>query len=291
MLAWLTHNQRRSATVKHIISAIAAAVVIIPGLALNGIAGPARAAKQIAHLEWLPMVSGSACVISPSCPATENSIPVRRGIRLDSSSHTEIRLDGRFQDLYGTAYLDDDSATYASIYLDFVDTSDSAKRVTLLHIRVFRDRGVPFAFSVRGVRDLLIDPSGDNGHAMADIVASVATDAPAAQPATHPGAVTPRYPANGTPVPAGSRVLFTWKPYPGAAIYALHIWLTHRPGAKPLPAGVPVAASATASGHTSYTWNDRGFPSGTYQCAILPLDATGNAIGTWSQPVQFAIVG
>jgi hypothetical protein len=275
--------------VKRLISAIAAAV-IIPGIALSGLAGPARAAKQVAHLEWLPMVSGSACAISPTCPAVSNGNKVSRGLRLDSSSHAEIRLDGRFQDLYGTIYTDDATHPYANGSVQFTDTSDPNVHINLLNVPT-GNAGVPFAISVRGVHVIYISIVNNNYHEVVDVVASVATDAPAAQPARHPGAVTPLYPASGTPVPAGSKVLFTWKPYPGAAIYALHIWLTHRTGAKPLPAGVPVAASGTVRGRASYTWSDSGFPSGTYQYAILPLDAAGNAIGSWSQPVQIAIVG
>ena len=252
----------------------------------------ARATGGIAHLEWLPLISGSACSISATCPAVSNGNRVGRGLRIDSTSHTTIRLDGRWSTVYGTLYFDDSSSSGITIGVTFVDVSTSIPQ-TLVQLQVSRSTGgVPFAFSVRGVKELLISPSSYY-HGVLDVVGSAASDQPAPQPA-HPTtsrpSVVPITPTGNTFEPFDSRVLFNWHPFAGADNYALQLWLTKRSGSTPLGHATPLTFSATVHGATLYAWNDHGFPQGEYNYRLLPLDGLGNPIGDWSAPVHFTIV-
>jgi len=252
----------------------------------------ARATGGIAHLEWLPLISSSACSISATCPAVSNGNRVGRGLRIDSTSHATIRLDGRWSTVYGTLYFDDSSESNAALEVSFVDVSATAQQ-TLLQLQVTRSTGgVPFAFSVRGVKDLLINPPSYY-HGVLDLVGSAASDQPAPQPA-HPAssrpAVVPISPTGNTFEPFDSRVLFDWHPFAGADNYALQLWLTKRAGSAALWHATPLTFSATVHGATLYAWNDHGFPQGEYDYRLLPLDGLGNPIGDWSTPAHFTIV-
>jgi hypothetical protein len=101
--------------------------------------------------------------------------------------------------------------------------------------------------------------------------------------------VVPRFPTGNAGVPAESKVLFAWKPFPRATNYAIHIWLVGLSGSAVLTPTTPFSFSGSVYHKTSYTWNDRGFPPGTYQYSLLPLDDSGHNLAGWSTPVQFTI--
>lgn len=100
----------------------------------------------------------------------------------------------------------------------------------------------------------------------------------------------PLYPIGNTGVPADSKVLFAWKPYTGAVNYTFHIWLVKQSGTVALTPATPNTASTTIFRKTSYTWTNHGFLAGTYQYALMPLDANGNTLAGWSRPAQIQIV-
>jgi hypothetical protein len=101
--------------------------------------------------------------------------------------------------------------------------------------------------------------------------------------------IVPRFPTGNAGVSAGSKVLFAWQPFPRATNYAIHIWLVGLSGSAVLTPTTPFSFSGSVYHKTSYTWNDRGFPPGTYQYSLLPLDDGGHNLAGWSTPVQFTI--
>lgn len=102
--------------------------------------------------------------------------------------------------------------------------------------------------------------------------------------------VMPIAPTAGVPVAAGSKVVFLWKPFRGAANYALHIWLVKQAGTVTVGPGIPTEFSTTIYGRTDYGWNDQRFLPGSYQYSLLPLDRHGNPLAGWSKAVQFQVV-
>jgi len=84
-------------------------------------------------------------------------------------------------------------------------------------------------------------------------------------------------------------VLFGWQSFPGAANYAFHIWMVSQSGSATISGSTPLTFAATVHSKTSYTWDDHGFLPGTYQYALLPLDAKGKALAGWSAPVQITV--
>jgi len=104
-----------------------------------------------------------------------------------------------------------------------------------------------------------------------------------------PTAVVSRYPAANAGVPANSKVLVGWNAFPGATNYLFHVWVVNTDASATITAKTPLAFSATVYHSTKYTWDDTGFPTGTYQYALLPLDARGKALAGWSAPTQITI--
>ena len=102
--------------------------------------------------------------------------------------------------------------------------------------------------------------------------------------------VVSRYPTVGAGVPANSKVLVGWQSFPSASNYLFHVWVTSTDASVTLTAKTPLAFSATVYHSISYTWDDTGFPTGTYQYALLPLDAKGKALAGWSAPTQITSV-
>jgi len=101
--------------------------------------------------------------------------------------------------------------------------------------------------------------------------------------------VVPRYPTSNAGVPANSKVLVGWQPFPGARNYLFHVWVVNIDASATITAKTPLAFSATVYHGAKYTWDDTGFPTGTYQYALLPLDAKSKALAGWSAPTQITI--
>ncbi len=138
---------------------------------------------------------------------------------------------------------------------------------------------------MRGVQFLTMSLDGRLADVANDIVGT-ATTGPLA-----PTRVTPQYPTGGAGVPANSRVQVAWQPFPGAANYLFRVWLVspHRPVT--LTSRTPVTVSTLVYHATTYTWNNAGYPAGSYQYQILPLNERGTALGVWSEPITITVFG
>jgi hypothetical protein len=113
--------------------------------------------------------------------------------------------------------------------------------------------------------------------------------APAPGAATTGKYVSLLYPTGNAGLPPNSPVRFAWKPFANAHNYLLHIWIVKQSGSVPITPTTRVTLSTLVYGKTTYTWNDRNFPAGTYAYAVLPLDADGNALAPWSPAAQMNI--
>jgi hypothetical protein len=122
----------------------------------------------------------------------------------------------------------------------------------------------------------------DGGEAVMDIVGAVV--------GSSSGQVIPSYPATNAIIPANTSVVFLWHGFPGAAAYLLHVWMVKQSGKTTLTVTSRVSLSTLVVGHTSYTWDDKGFLPGTYQYDLMPLDRYGNALAGKSGPIQFTVV-
>jgi hypothetical protein len=111
--------------------------------------------------------------------------------------------------------------------------------------------------------------------------------APTPKPGT--GQVVPLSPLGDAHITPNTAVRFAWKPFAGAQGYLLHIWIVRQTGSVALTATTAATLSTLVFGQASYSWNDRGFLAGTYAYALLPLDANGNALATWSPASQFTL--
>src|SRR5437764_3973260 len=58
--------------------------------------------------------------------------------------------------------------------------------------------------------------------------------------------VVPRFPTGNAGVPADSKALFAWQPFPRATNYAIHIWLVGLSGSAVLTPTTPFSFSGSA---------------------------------------------
>jgi hypothetical protein len=227
-------------------------------------------------------------VISPSQPASYHGRPITHGIQIPGSdsgeAHVRYQLGLRYVQLFGAIYGDDKNTATGS-YFDVYDTSHTVdlSQARLLYRYEFKeaDGSAKFNIDVRGVNFITLRPEGGS---MWDLVAYLSTGTLA------PTQVKPLYPIRNTGVPAGSRVLFGWQPFPGAANYIFHIWLVKSSGNQPFTPATPASLSVTIHGKTTYTWDDHGFLPGIYQYDLLPLDSKGTSLAAWSNLQQITLV-
>ena len=90
-------------------------------------------------------------------------------------------------------------------------------------------------------------------------------------------------------MPANSKVLVGWNAFPGATSYLFHVWVVGADASATITAKTPLTFATTVYRSTKYTWDDTGFPTGTYQYALLPLDAKGKALAGWGAPTPITI--
>jgi len=246
-------------------------------------------------------IGTGATFITPQQPATANGQSINRGLRLTAllqtngtsfcssgdsvNSYITFDLGGRYSLLAGTLY-HDDRATLSTVYLSISIKDKNGIAHTLKTISVGTGGRVSFQVKIAGDQSLTLSApvavsSGNNTiSSIADIVATV----------LYPiKTVASVYPLRNTILPAGTSIVFIWKPFSGAAAYSLLIWMVKQAGHTPISAATPLMFSKTILGKTTYTWNNAGFLPGTYKYDILPLDAYGNALGDTSAPIQIKV--
>lgn len=219
---------------------------------------------------------------------TYHGLRFRRGIFLVSVAEAHFKLANKYDSLSGTAYALDHNCQNALLFVD--DASDPSQPQTMAQWSIAPGAQQNFNLSVHGVSRLdlrLEDSSACSNNTEVVVVASVDTGTPV-QPAS--SAVVARYPANNAGVASDSKVLFGWDSFPGASNYLFHIWILQRDSSSNITAHTPLTFAATVYHSTTYIWNDVGFPTGTYQYALLPLDARGNVLAAWSKPTTIMII-
>ncbi len=234
-------------------------------------------------LDSLPLVQGSyAHILTIQNPGHYRDMTLNSGVQLGgcNTSTATFGLHGKYDELSGTIY-DENTNSDDSVPFVIYDSSDSANKRVLYSATVHGLDQKIFRVPVRGV-DYLSLFEGDCGSAL-DIVATLSIGS------LPPTTVVSRYPAVNAGVPANSKVLVGWQPFPGATNYLFHVWVVNMDASATITAKTPLAFSATAYHSTKYTWDDTGFPTGAYQYALLPLDAKGKALAGWSAPMQITI--
>jgi len=243
-----------------------------------------RAAGPPVPLEALPLIGGSGCAISPTCPGKAQSVALHHGLHIDGSSDAQIRLGGHYTSLGGAVYLDDSSnPQYLTVYI--YDTSGGAKRL-IYEASITGTQSASFAIGVQGVDSIDINPAG-TGRSV-DIVAALAPVGGVTSPSragSTPGSaghgVTTVLPGPDITLSGATIVPFAWKPYPGAAAYFLQVWLSQAAPGQAIGHNRHLnVATTTASLH--YELSTAGMPKGAYRWRIAALSARGALISPWT---------
>jgi hypothetical protein len=201
------------------------------------------------------------------------------------SVRAEFHLGGQYDQLDLTLSNEDPNTTVAILINDKSDPAHPRQLYTtnLVALGQVRPR-----IRVSGVQFLTIEQP--TTCSTVDVQGTLTKGTPLTKRPTPMTQVVARYPTGNAGVPAGSKVLFGWQPFPRATNYAIHLWLVGLSGSAVLTRTMPFSFSGSVYHKTSYTWNDAGFPPGTYQYSLLPLDDRGHNLAGWSTPVQFTIV-
>lgn len=233
-------------------------------------------------IESIPVVRRSAVTtLSSSQTATFQGFTLDHGIHFVSDAGLLVlNLGGAYTRLEATIY----NTGGCDGQLAFQDASDPAAGLRqLTSILIHPNNEHPINLNVRGVTRLSIVLINlgvcFNGHNM-DIVGDFIGSA---------RYVTPTYPSPNTVIPTNTSVVFLWHGFPGASAYLLHIWLVKQSGTTAITSNTRVFLSRLIFGHTSYTWDDRGFLPGIYQYDLLPLDHYGNALAGRNPAIQFTV--
>lgn len=246
-------------------------------------------ATKATPIERIPILqSNNVSRLSSSSPGQFKGVPLTHGLQFKQDGSTvQLNLNGAYTEFVGTAY-GDSVADRGGITLVFQDVSNPSAGVKeLFTLKGFSgDEQHPFKVNVRGVKTLLIIQHEEWCciTPVADLVGSFMGIPPAP-----PRSVLVLYPTSGAVTPAQASTVFLWHGFPGAAAYLLHIWLVKQSGTTVIGPATRVFLSQLVFGHTSYTWNDRGFLPGTYQYDLLPLDRYGNALAGRSPSIQFTL--
>ncbi len=278
---------------KRLAAIIVACLIAIPGVTFGPNSRIARAdvpRYTSVSLDSLPLVqsdSYNASILNVQNPSHYRDMTLNSGVRLSfdncqASAIATFHLQRKYDELSGIIYNEDnDTSTSASFTV--TDSSDPTQKRSIYSTHIKGLAHTPFHVQVRGV-DYISLLLGGFGCSFA--LSTVATLSIGSLP---PTTVVSRYPAANAGVPANSKVLVGWQPFPGASNYLFHVWVVNTDASATITAKTPLAFSATAYHSTKYTWDDTGFPIGTYQYALLPLDAKGKALAGWSAPTQITI--
>ncbi len=268
--------------------------LIIPCVALSSSIRVAQASNL--HAKTIPLESqhivanNGATVISPDSNSFPNyqDTPIKRGLLIHKENHVEIQLDKKFDTLSGTIYAIECSEP---LVFSIANGNNSTSPTVIFRTPPGFNGEKYFSVSVRGVTVLFLDNKSSCNDTQAVVVADLtpsSSSSPSSTPRQFPQVVA-RYPTNNAGVPANSKVLIGWNSYPGAVNYLFHVWVVSTDPSAIITAKTPLAYSATVYRSTKYTWDDSGFPTGTYQYALLPLNAKGKALAAWSTPTQVTI--
>lgn len=121
------------------------------------------------------------------------------------------------------------------------------------------------------------------------VLIAIGVTTPRGPRAPSPAQVVARDPVVVTQPRARRAVLFAWRPFPRAAIYALHVWMIAPGKPSALAPGTPLTFSTAIYRGLSYTWTDRAFPPGAYRYSLLPFDAHGRALAPWSPSARIVV--
>jgi len=230
-------------------------------------------------IESIPVVRRSGVTsLSPSHADNFQGVTLDHGFHFISPSSIVLNLNGAYTELDATAYGVDQEG-YNLIFQNVSDPTTGVQQ--LLNVRVAANAQSPIEINVRGVTRLSISEPDGVQFATIDLVGSL-------QDAL-PRYVAPTYPLPNTVIPTNTSVVFLWHGFPGASAYLLHVWLVKQSGTTAIGPTTHVFLSQLIFGHTSYTWDDRGFLPGTYQYDLLPLDRYGNALAGRSPSIQFTV--
>ena len=241
---------------------------------------------RVAHatgvpIEAIPVISRNAVTtLSPSHADTY------QGFSLDHGYHFSYVGAGIVLNLGGSAYTELDATVYAldptvgSSILNFQDVSNPTnglRQIASVSIDAGGQRQIKV--NVRGVSRLsnvLSEGAQDDTDLVGVLIGS-------------PRYVAASYPSPNTVVPTNTSVVFLWHGFPQTTAYLLHIWLVKQSGTTAIGPTTRVFLSQLIFGHTSYTWDDKGFLPGAYQYDLLPLDRYGNALAGRSPAIQFTV--
>ncbi len=274
---------------KRLTAIIVACLIAIPSVTFGPSSRIARADAPrytSVPLDSLPLVSDSnnASILTVQNPGHYRDLTLNSGVELSQggcggTATATFRLHGTYDELSGTIYYTQSVAYGARLVI--YDNSDPAHQRALYNTTLNGLVQKRFSVRVRGVDYLTLSAPGGCGSV--DVVATLSIGS------LPPTTVVSRYPTANAGVPANSKVLVGWNAFPGATNYLFHVWVVNTDASATITAKTPLAFSATAYHSTRYTWDDTGFPTGTYQYALLPLDAKGKALAGWSAPTQITI--
>jgi len=241
-------------------------------------------------LDSLPLLdseSSNAHILTIQNPGHYRATTLNSGVQLggcdgNNAATATFRLHGKYDELSGIIYYEYTDTSHSLPFVIY-DNGDPAYKRVLYSATVNGLDQKSFRVRVRGVDYLSLFGNGNTCDANLDVVATLSIGT------LPPTTVVSRYPAANAGVPANSKVLVGWQPFPGASNYLFHVWVVNTDASATITAKTPLAFSATAYHSTKYTWDDTGFPTGAYQYALLPLDAKGKALAGWSAPTQITI--
>lgn len=242
-------------------------------------------------LESVPILSNNGVApLSPDNPGHYQTNPITHALKFSTKQRILLQLGKKFDALSGTLYNDDDSGYGGMLVSSDATNPNDVKVISRIFSEVKTEKVI--MVQVRGIGILEIDVvNGDKFLSLGyyDLVANLT---PTVVPSSTPvklRQVIPRYPTGNAAVAAESEVPFAWQPFPGTANYAFHIWMVSQSGSATITGSTPLTFAATIHDKTSYIWDDHSFLPGTYQYALLPLDAKGKALARWSAPTQITV--
>jgi len=298
---------------KQYTAAALACLVVLPCLIVgpSGIAYARGLRYKAVSLDSLPLVqsdSGGANILTPGSPGHYRDMTINNGVQLSGNCYdnyneclghgvqlsgnchgsvAEFNLQRKYDEFFGTIY-DEFTDTGDTAHMTVYDASNPNQKHALYRMSLPGLGQVHFRIRVRGVTYVLLAQDTECNVSVhppsnLDVVATLSIGS------LPPTQVVSRFPTGNAGEPANSKVLFGWQPFPRAVNYAFHVWLISQNGSAAITKYTPVTYSTLVYHTTSYTWDDHGFLPGTYQYALLPLDARGKALAGWGTPVQITL--
>lgn len=236
---------------KRLTSVVLACLATILGVAIEPSSHIARASElryKSVPLDSLPLVqsdSQNATILTPGNPGRYRDQTLNSGVQIrygtcngpGNGGYAEFDLSRKYGELSGTIYEDTDTDRSGTSRLTIYDATDPSNKHMLYGIDVPGHGQAHFRIRVSDVGYLLLHQ--DTGCTSLDFVATLSIGSPL------PTQVVPRYPTGNAGVPAESKVLFGWQPFPYATNYALHIWLTGLSGSITMTNATPLTFAAT----------------------------------------------